>query len=224
MWSNQWARNGFIRPVVQASAIPRSGKRRGFSDRLIIGRVHPSDLRCQRIFEPVQLFARRFEVVLKEPNPLFVFDEGARLQLQDLPLELSNAQVAEIVIGVRAVLSFRIVRHVISRPFSPQSVFQKRISISRIFALLPARGSYGVLQFPGFRDIAEAIGYREDRALVGPRRTLDNNHLRGVQTLKRGLESNSRSTFASPARVERLGPLRRVAVGRASTQNSQSLF
>src|SRR5262249_12605652 len=60
---------------------------------------------------------------------------------QDLLLELSNAQVAEIVIGVRAVLSFRIVRHVISRPFSPQSVFQKRISISRIFALLRARGA-----------------------------------------------------------------------------------
>src|SRR5262245_3594328 len=35
MWSNQWARNGFIRPVVQASAIPPSGKQIGFSDRLI---------------------------------------------------------------------------------------------------------------------------------------------------------------------------------------------
>src|SRR5262245_47231077 len=35
MWANQWARNGFIRPVVQASAIPPSGKQIGFSDRLI---------------------------------------------------------------------------------------------------------------------------------------------------------------------------------------------
>src|SRR5262245_13477893 len=103
----------------------------------MLGNTQFEKEQLQRIFEPVQLFARRFEVVLKEPNPLFVFDEGARLQLQDLLLELSNAQVAEIVIGVRAVLSFRIVRHVISRPFSPQSVFQKRISISRIFALLP---------------------------------------------------------------------------------------